>query len=52
MTLAIILVVFAFVFFSIAALWNPTPSEPYRGRLIAAGLACYMASILFGTFKL
>ena len=45
--LATILIVFALVFFVIAAAWNP---EPYRVRLIAAGLAAYMGSILVGRF--
>jgi len=44
---ATILIVFALVFFVIAALWEP---ETYRGRLIAAGLAAYMGSILVGRF--
>lgn len=52
MKLDVIFVVFAFVFFCIAAAWNPTPGEPQRGRLIASGLACYMASILFGSFHI
>lgn len=30
----------------IAAVWYPQP-EPYRGRLMAAGLACFAASLLF-----
>ena len=42
-----ILVVFALVLFAIAAIWNPQP-QPWFARLVAAGLACYMASILFG----
>jgi hypothetical protein len=46
--MGLILVVFAFVLFVIAALaWAPTSPNWYR--LIAAGLACYMASIIFGS---
>jgi hypothetical protein len=43
---ATILIVFALVFFVIAAIWE----EPYRIRLVAAGLAAYMGSILIGRF--
>lgn len=47
-TLTMILYVFALVFFLIAAgLWIP-PVEPHRVRLVAAGLACWMAAIVFG----
>lgn len=35
-----------FVLFVIAALPYP-PSSPYWNRLIAAGLACWVASIIF-----
>ena len=35
----LILMVFGFVLFVIAAVWNP---EPHRHRLIAAGLACWI----------
>ena len=41
----LILLIFAFVFFAIAALWHPTP-EPWFGRLIAAGLACWVLSAI------
>jgi hypothetical protein len=41
-----VLLVFAFVFFVLGALPYP-PSEPYWNRLIAAGLACWVASLLF-----
>jgi hypothetical protein len=44
--LGTILLVFAFVIFCIAAWWNPAP--PYRGNLIAAGLAFWVLSILLG----
>lgn len=45
-----ILLVFAFVIFCIAAWWNPAP--PYRGNLIAAGLAFWVLSILLGFMQL
>lgn len=38
-----ILLVFAFVFFAVAAAWNP---EPYRYRLVATGLAFWVLSLL------
>lgn len=41
-----ILLVFAFVFFCIAAI-PFAPTEPYHGRLVAAGLACWVASQIF-----
>lgn len=48
-----ILVVFALVLFAIAAIWNPQPQpSPWFGRLIAAGLACLAASILFGNLHI
>lgn len=40
-----ILMVFAFVLFVLAAIGVPTPP---RYNLIAAGLACWMAALLFG----
>jgi len=43
--MTLVFLVFAFVFFVIAAL-NLTP-EPNRGRLIAAGLACWVAASIF-----
>ena len=51
-TVTLILLVFAFVLESIAAAWlvwapAPTP-QPYFGRLVAAGLACYFLSLLLG----
>ena len=39
--LTLILIVFAFACFTIAAVWNP---EPHRIRLIAAGLAFWVLS--------
>ena len=44
--LTLILLVFAFVLFSIAALWNPAPPSPWFGRLVAAGLAFWVLSVL------
>ncbi len=43
MNLRLILLVFAFVLFVLAALGVPTS----RYNLIAAGLACYIATLLF-----
>ncbi len=43
----LVLLVFAFVLFLLAAL---PMTEPYRVRLIAAGLACYVAAELFGAW--
>jgi cell division protein FtsW (lipid II flippase) len=46
--MSIVLLVFAFVLFAIAAIWNPQPQpSPWFGRLIAAGLAFWVASALF-----
>lgn len=41
-----ILLVFAFVLFVLAAVPYP-PSQPYAFRLVAAGLACWVGSLLF-----
>ncbi len=41
-----VLLVFAFVMFVLAALPYP-PSEPYWNRLVAAGLACWVATYIF-----
>jgi hypothetical protein len=46
MNTSIILLVFAFVLFVIATF--PAPVEPYRFRLVAAGLAFMVAAQLFG----
>ena len=46
MALKSILVVFAFVLFVIAAIPYP-PTSPYTEKLIAAGLACWVGSLLF-----
>lgn len=49
--MGLILVVFAFVIFCLAAwLWSPTGW--YHPRLLALGLAFYMASIIFGGAQL
>jgi len=46
--LGTILIVFAFVLFAFAAFaWQP-PIEPYRMRLVAAGLAFWTLSLLIG----
>lgn len=45
--MTLILRVFAFVLFTIAAFWNPAPPSPWFGRLVAAGLACWVASDIF-----
>lgn len=45
--ISLILLVFAFVFAAIAAIWN-SPPEPQRGRLIAAALACFFLAGIFG----
>ncbi len=43
----LVLLVFSFVLFVLAALPYP-PAQPWWNRLVAAGLACWIASILFG----
>jgi hypothetical protein len=45
-TVGLILLVFFFVFEAIAAFVSP--AEPYRVRLVAAGLACYALGLIFG----
>lgn len=45
--ISLILLVFAFVFAAIAAIWTQPP-EPQRGRLIAAALACFFLAAIFG----
>ena len=42
----LLLLVFSFVLFVLAAVPYP-PSEPYWHRLVSAGLAFWVASILF-----
>ena len=43
----VILIVMAFCLFTIAAVaWTPA-SEPWRGRIVAAGLACWALSTFF-----
>ncbi len=46
MTVPLLCLVFAFVLFVLAAIPYP-PTEPYCSRLTAAGLACWVASLLF-----
>jgi hypothetical protein len=41
----LICVLFAFVLFAIAAFAYPPPVEPYRLKLVAAGLMFYMLSL-------
>ena len=43
--LTLILLIFAFVFFAIAAFWNPAP-PPWYERLVAAGLAFWVLSVI------
>lgn len=51
-TLGVILMVAAFVLFLLSAvLWPPTV-DPYRFRLVAAGLACWSLAILVGRVAL
>lgn len=40
--MSLILIMFAFVLFTIAAIWNPAPPSAWFGRLVAAGLACWV----------
>jgi len=42
----LVLLVFAFVLFVIAAVWNPQPPSPWFGRIVAAGLAFWVAAEL------
>lgn len=50
--LTLILRVFAFVLFAIAAGWNPPAPSPWFSRLVAAGLACWVLSDLVGGLNL
>lgn len=47
----IVLLVFAFVLFAIAAVWNPASPSPWFGRLVAAGLAFWLAASIFANAK-
>ncbi len=47
--LTMILLVFAFVCFTLAAFWNPAPP---RVNLIAAGLAFWVLSVLLAGVKM
>ena len=42
-----ILLVFAFVLFCIAAIWNPQAPSPWFSRLVAAGLAFWVGAEIF-----
>jgi hypothetical protein len=42
----LILLVFAFVLFAIAGFWNPPAPSPWFGRLVAAGLAFWVLSVI------
>lgn len=49
--LTTILLVFAFVFFTLGAFWGPGPTPtPWYGRfnLVSAGLAAWVLSVLLG----
>lgn len=46
MSLNVVLLVFAFACFVLAA-WLYQPPSPHHGRLIAVGLACWVASQIF-----
>lgn len=45
----LVLAVFSFVCFVIAAVWNPPDPNPNRHRLLAAGLAFFVAIFIFGS---
>lgn len=49
LTVAVILLVFAFVLFALAAFWRP---DPPRVNLIGAGLAFWVLSELIGKIVL
>lgn len=46
-SLGLVLMLLALVFFFIAATAWPAPIEPYRLKLIAAGLFCWSLSTFF-----
>jgi hypothetical protein len=46
MNLKFVLLVFSFVLFVLAALPYP-PAAPWWNRLVAAGLACWVATLVF-----
>jgi hypothetical protein len=50
--LTLILLVFAFVLFAIAAIWNPQAPSPWFSRLVAAGLACWVLSLILAGHNL
>jgi len=39
---ALFFLVASLVLFLIAAIWNPAPPSPWFGRIVAAGLACWV----------
>lgn len=45
-SLPLIVLVFAFVLFAIAAVWNPQPPSVWFPRLVAAGLAFWVLSVI------
>lgn len=47
-----ILLVGAFVLFTIASVWNPAPPSAWFGRLVAAGLACWALSAILGPLNI
>lgn len=49
-TTKIVLLILAFLLELLAtlAVWSTPPAAPARPNLIAAGLACYFAALLFG----
>lgn len=47
--LVLILLVFSFVSFMLAAFWNPAPP---RVNLVAFGLACWALSVILGAHPL
>jgi len=49
--ICLILRVLAFCLFLISAVWNPQPQpSPWYGRLVAAGLACWVLSDILAGF--
>lgn len=52
MPIVLILRVFAFVLFAIAAFWNPAPPSPWFDRLVASGLAFWVLSDIVTGFPI
>ena len=46
-----VMLIFAFVIFVLAAVLWPPATEPYRGRMIAAGLAFAALAFLGNVFR-